>query len=200
MSVSKGRNNLQVFSDEELCSMTLNGNDCAFSELVFRYSNLIMLKISSYCKNNVDIDDLFQEGVLGLLNAAKSYNKQKGASFKTYASICIERKIINLNKSLVSSKGFTKSNLLYCKDNDFHVLKESNGCQCQNPEDLVINYESLYIKKEKIRKLLSKLEYNVLSLYLSGNNYSEIAEILSVSSKCVDNALQRIRKKLIVLK
>lgn len=89
MSVLKSINNLQVFSDEELCSMTLDGNDCAFSELFLRYSNLIMLKISSYYKSNVDIDDLFQEGVLGLLNAAKSYNTQKGASFKTYASICI---------------------------------------------------------------------------------------------------------------
>ncbi len=200
MSVLKGINNLQVFSDEELCSMTLDGNDCAFSELFLRYSNLIMLKISSYYKSNVDIDDLFQEGVLGLLNAAKSYNTQKGASFKTYASICIERKIINLNKSLGKSKVFAKNNLLYCKDDDFHVLKESSGCQSQNPEDLVIGSESLCIKKEKIRKLLSKLEYNVLSLYLSGHNYSEISEILSVSSKCVDNALQRIRKKLIVLK
>lgn len=200
MSISNDEINLHIFSDEELCRMTLNGDDHAFSLLVQRYNNLILLKISPYYGYNMDADDLFQEGVLGLLGAAKSYNSQKGASFKTYASICIERKIINMQKSFMRKKSSDKDNMIYSYDNnDFQSAQVSNY-EFRSPEELIIDCESLDIKKEKIKKLLSELEYNVLSLHLTGHNYDEIAKDLSVNVKCVDNAMQRIRKKLTVLK
>ncbi len=198
MSFSNTENDLHFFSDKELCSMVLNNNEQAFSELVSRYNYLISLKVSSFCRYDLDFDDLFQEAVLGLLSAASTYNPQRGAAFKTYASICIERKIINFCKSSLIQKKTEKNNLQGYDENE--LQQANNNCQVINPEDFIIDIENLKGKKEKIKKLLSCLEYNVLSLHLSGHNYNEIAKKLSINAKCVDNALQRIRKKLIVLK
>lgn len=198
MNFSNMKNNLHFFSDEELCSLISNDNEQAFTELVSRYNSLISLKISSFSRYNLDEDDLFQEAILGLLSAANTYNPQKGAAFKTYASICIERKIINFCKSSLNLKNAENNNLLSYDENE--TAQVSNSCQIKSPEDFVIDIENLKGKKEKIKKLLSCLEYNVLSLHLSGHNYNEIAEKLSINAKCVDNALQRIRKKLTVLK
>lgn len=173
-------------SDNELIGLFKKGNQRAFHQLAFRYMFLIKKRAYDLQNSGVDTDDLIQEGFLGLHNAVNTYNENGGASFRTYASVCIRNKMI----SAVRTEGKR-----VCTEE----LSETIPVRPETePENAFILKEDFAGLMKRIETNLSKSEKKVLSLYLDGKNYNEIASELNKSRKFCDNAMQRVRKKLVV--
>lgn len=178
-----------ALTDEELVLSIQNCSEpmesAEISLLIYRYSRIIRLKASKLKKNaEVDSDDLFQEGVLGLLEAVRQYNGDRGR-FQPFAEVCIINRMKNaLSKS---ARGLTVA-----EDYDFEQLSDSGAT---TEENLILNEQSAEFS-EKLSKLLSNREFEVLNLYLEGFSYRQIADKLSVSVKSVDNSLSRAKQKL----
>lgn len=181
----------QNCNDEELISLCKSGNQDAYSTLVGRYLFAVRSRASIYDKSGIDFEDLVQEGFIGLMNAVNAYDNDFGTSFSTFAFLCIDRKILDAVKKSLSKKQIPKHALVFLEDN-FDI----QGSKSDNPESVVISKENLSNLKQKIAKSLSKKEQEVLNLYLIGCSYQDISKRLSCSQKSVDNAMQRIRKKL----
>lgn len=130
---------------------------------------------------------------MGLLSAVKTYNADKGASFKTYAGLCINRRIITLLERSGNNKSKALNDYVSLYDTDIEECITDDGV---NPEENFIGKESLMSLRKSISECLSDKEKKVLELYLAGESYSDIASELKMSQKSVDNALQRIRRKL----
>ena len=130
---------------------------------------------------------------MGLLSAVKTYNSEKGASFKTYAGICINRRIITLLERSGNNKSKALNDYVSLYDTEIEESVLEKGV---NPEENFIGKESLMSLKKSISECLSDKEKRVLELYLAGESYENIASGLEISQKAVDNALQRIRRKL----
>lgn len=185
-------NNLCIASDEFLVSSAKNGDTAAVTELVCRYLSLIRRKADSYTSSVDDRDDLIQEGLIGLLKAVDLYDSEKGASFKTYCYICVQSKMLSYLEKRFNNKHQAMYNYL--------PLDEFNACfansQNDDPFSIIAAQEGSELLMAKTKTLLSSLEQEVLSLYLGGLSYEEIASQLALTGKAVDNALQRVRRKL----
>ncbi len=178
-----------TLTDENLVLQTQNNDEYAFDTLVSRYLPLIRIKTDKYI--DTDKDDLVQEGLLGLWSAVQTYDPQKNAAFKTYAFICIENRMISGAKKGKGKKHIPSELLIYLDSDELGQIKDSNS-----PEQSIIERESYTGTVKHIKDILSTKEFKVLSYYLAGNTYGQIAEILNCDVKAVDNAIQRIRKKL----
>ena len=165
------------YTDDQLVCLVKSGNSDAFVELTVRSMTLIRVK----------------EGLLGLLSAARNYDIKGKAEFRTYAGICINNRIIMAYRAALSHKNLPLNNSVSLSDGCSQI--DISDCTT-DPETMLLNSESFKTIKQKIQKLLSKLEQQVLMLYLGGCSYQEIAAKLSVTPKVVDNALQRVRLKL----
>lgn len=185
---------MKDLSDVEVAYLVKAGNNMAFNELVLRYSQIIRSKISLFKNIGLDSDDLFQEALLALLGASKSYRENLGTSFKTYMGICIEHRLITLYKAMVSQKRIPVNKLVPVYDGS--EFPDQGLVGISNPELYVINCEELEQRKSYIKKSLTELEYSILMLYISGKTYEKIANNLNINCKAVDNALQRVRRKL----
>ena len=179
-------------SDESLVHAFQSGNREVFSELVARYLNLVRIKARSFREIfSLEREDLYQEGLLGLFDAASSFTVDERASFETYAGHCIHNRIV----SAVRRSASKKNALL-----NFAVpIEEIAGLNANTETDPVAVLETrdeLDRVLETIHISLSDFERNVLSLYLGGYKRSEIKDKLSVSPRSVDNAMMRVRKKL----
>ncbi len=181
------------YSDNKLVELYNNGNSGVFTVLTERYSKLIRSVTSKYRISGLEAEDLTQEGLLGLLSAVKTYRVDKGASFKTYAGICINRRILTLLKHADNNRRKALNNYVSLYDKD---VEESISVEELDPEESFICKESLMLLKKSISGCLSNRENRVLELYLAGESYSAIADSLSISVKAVDSTLQRIRRKL----
>lgn len=189
---------LPELSDQQVAELVNEGNMDAFVELTARYMGLIRGKASAFRGVPIDAEDLYQEGLLGLLHAAHSYRSSGSASFKTYAGVCIYHQMVTACRSALSRKNLPLHNFV-----SFHDA-EQNDCwttslmsdQIANPETLLIDRENLEGLRARINQSLSKMEQEVLFLYLNGCTYQEIAQKQVVTVKAVDNAIQRVRKKL----
>lgn len=180
-------------SDSQLASLVQEGNSDAFIELTARYMSLIRAKAAPFHSTMLDADDLCQEGLLGLLNAAQTYHEDGAASFRTYAGICIRNCIIMAYRWAAGQKNLPMNNFVsLCDDGARDVSAPAQA----NPEDMLVNRENLAVLKQHIKQNLSKMEHQVLLLYLGGCSYKEIADSLKITSKAADNALQRVRRKL----
>ena len=178
------------FSDLSLAEKVRRGDNEAFGVLSNRYGGLIRSIAERYSAAGLDRNDFSQEGLLGLLWACKAFDSEKNASFKNFASICINRRFLSLVRKDMSKKAIPKEKLLSIEDLE---ISDENTL---NPEILMLQKEQAEDFDKLLKSRLSPLEQKVLRLYLSGMTYSEISKKLSVSLKSVDNALQRIRKKL----
>lgn len=176
-----------TLSDEQLVRNINCGKYDLFPELISR--NMPHIKASALKWKSVfpDTEDLIQEGIMALFTAVKSFNEEK-ASFLTFAHLCIERAISAKAKSALAGKRIP-SGLITSID-------EGMSAQSESAEELVIRKDEDNRFNRSVESVLSELEYNVLSLFLNGESYSDIAEKLGVSPKSVDSALQRIRKKI----
>lgn len=180
-------------SDIQLVELYNGGNANAFTVLTDRYFKLIRSITSKYNISGLEPDDLTQEGLLGLLCAVKSYKEDKGASFKTYAAVCINRRIITLLERSGNNKSKALNN--YVSLDDEEAVRLIDGDRA-DPEEMFIDKESLTNLKKSISDWLSEKEKRVLDLYIAGESYGKIAGELRISAKSVDNTLQRIRRKL----
>lgn len=190
-------NEMSDYTDDQLVSLVRDDDADAFVELTTRYLSLIRVKAAPFRSAMLETDDLCQEGLLGLFSAARSYQSGGKASFKTYAGVCISNRIVTAYRSAASHKNFPLNNSLSLNDNNDRDLDVQLPLDMvTNPETLLIDRENLEIVETRIKQTLSKMEQQVLFLYLGGYSYAEIAANLSVSFKAADNAIQRVRRKL----
>ena len=192
--------NYKDFNDYELLDYTYSCNEDANEILLYKYRPLIVsiaTKMIKYSSGGVDLNDLIQEGMLGLNEAINSYDENNTASFGTYAKICVERKIASMIKSTkrYKNKILNESLALEIDDDDLTIDKFLVDTE-SNPSDLVINYIWEKDVLDKLNQMLTDSEKKVFELKMSNFNYKEIAEILDKTPKSVDSTLQRIKEKL----
>ena len=191
---------------EELVLKAKNGDENAINELLSQYKNIVNKIARSYFLIGGDMEDIVQEGMIGLYKAIRNFSPQRNASFKTFATICIKHQIQTAIKVASSEKNQVLSNALpIWEKGDLDEDGESHieiivPSDIPLPDDKVIARENVKELKNKIKKTLSPMEVKVLSLYLKGYNYNEISSLGEMSKKSIDNALTRIKSKLSFLK
>lgn len=181
-------------TDGQLADLVSRGNADAFAELTARYMSVIRAKAAPLHSALLETDDLCQEGLLGLLNAAHTYRPGCGANFRTYAGVCISNRMIMAYRSSVSGKNVPFSNSVSLNDENVPDLPIRDDAS--DPEAMLADSENFSLMWREIEHVLSGLELRVLERYLNGCTYREISETLGISRKAADNALQRIRLKL----
>ena len=188
------------FSDEELCIQAIAGDSAAEEMLVLRYSRLVRVCARPFFLAGGDSEDLIQEGMLGLLSAIREYRPDRNARFRTFAELCVRRRIISAVKLAAGGKhsplnsGVSLEPSLFLADRENAALGTA-FYRLEDPEDTVIHQENLRRLETVIQSKLTPLEAKVLALYLEGLSYTEIAGAVPCSAKSVDNAVQRIRRK-----
>lgn len=194
--------NLDTLKDEELVVLANAGNADA-EELVFsRYKNTVKSKARTYYLIGADNDDIVQEGMIGLYKAVRDFNKDKNITFKTFADVCITRQILTAIRTANRYKhsplnAYVSMNApVFGEDSNTTVSNLFKEDAASNPEELYILDETIRELKQLIYKKLSNFEKEVLELYLEGCSYNDISEKMQKSPKSIDNALQRIKKKL----
>lgn len=181
----------------DLVKKAQNGDQDAVTDIFAKYKGLVLMKSRNFFLNGADRDDLLQEGMIGLLKAIRAYDDGKNASFNTFASLCIKRQIITAIKN--SNSG--KHRMLNIASNGFYEGEENNvsyerkSFNFYNPEEIFLGKEKLEALKEFLNENLSKMENEIFDYMLLGDNYIEIAEKTGRKVKSVDNAIQRIKKK-----
>ena len=189
-------------SDEEIVQLCHNGDTTAEEYLLNKYKNFVRSKARSYFLIGADHEDKVQEGMIGLYKAIRDYKQEKLSSFRAFAELCITRQIITAIKTATRQKHIPLNSYvslnkpLYDEESDrtlLDIIMEGNS---GNPEEMIINQENLGNIHQKINEVLSGLEQEVLAAYLDGKSYQEIAETLGRHVKSIDNALQRVKRKL----
>lgn len=188
----------EKLSDEQLCALSAKGEREAEELLVGRYSKLVRMCARPYFLAGGDSEDLIQEGMIGLISAIKDYTADR-SSFRTYAELCIRRRIYTAIQAATRYKHSPLNNsvsweLLKHDENRTRAVREK--LTQRDPEDLLIARESADEIIKTSAGSLSALETEILGLYLLGLSYQEIAAEINKSTKSVDNAVQRIRRKL----
>lgn len=179
--------------DGQLAALIKSGDSEAFAELMERYIPAIRAKVSPFHADGIETDDLCQEGLLALLLAAKKFDPKNGASFRTYADVCISNRVIMAYRSAVGGKNRPLSNFVSLSGED---APEFPADCSADPEVLLDDRESSEIIRREMEEILTPMELRALKLYLGGCSYREIAKKMSVTEKAADNALQRARNKL----
>lgn len=196
------RNTLENLSDEELVKIAQSGDETALEAILSRYKNLVYSKSKPYFLAGADDDDIIQEGFIGLYKAVKDFDGDNFPFFKVFAGVCVTRHIITAVKAASRKKHLPLNSYVsldkntYDEDSDITLLDVIAFDELQDPEAILIDRENVDGMEYKINKVLSKLELEVLVCYLEGMSYIEIASRLGKDTKAVDNAVQRIKKKL----
>ena len=190
-----------VLSDEVLCHLAVSGDRVAEEQLVVRYRRLVRICARPYFLTGGDSEDLIQEGMVGLLKAIREYSPERAAGFRRYAEICIKNRIISAVKAASSGKHSPLNHYVSFETPlfDGNAPQYSYGAEYQclgNPEDAFIRKERYQERMDVLKGQLSGFEAKILRLYLGGLSYAEIAAEVNRSPKSVDNAVQRIRRKL----
>ena len=188
-------------SDEALQSLAASGNSEAEDLLIRRYTRIVKALARPFFLAGADSEDLIQEGMLGLISALRSYSPDYGTTFKTYSHLCIRRRLITAVRSASYSKNVSLDDCLSLESPLFDETQPdmAYGLRIDSPprpEELVIDKENTQTLFQRVFGVLSKYEQRVLRCYLSGMSYREIAELTDKTEKAVDNAVQRIRRKL----
>ena len=193
------------YSDEKVIELCHAGEDTAIDYLLEKYKPLVRKKARTLYLIGGDNDDLIQEGMIALYKAIRAYDPQRESSFGSYATLCIEHQLYNVIKGANRLKNSPLNTYvsLYSpmnhdeNGNSRETLADTlQPAELINPEDIVIDKENVTDIESAIEKYLSQFEQQVVSLYIDGNDYQQIASILGKSKKSIDNALQRIKKKL----
>lgn len=187
-------------SDNELLLLVESGDKVAEEQLALRYTRLVKICSRPFFLVGGDGEDLIQEGMFGLLSAIREFDLSMNTSFKTYAEVCVKRRIYSAIKTASRKKHEPLNDMVSFDD----VLSDENKSNAVSygevyrrvPEEQVLARESADEIIQTYSRCLSKFESEILNLFLSGLSYSEIAEVCGKSDKSVDNAVQRIRRKL----
>lgn len=181
--------------DQALVQRAKNGDTDALAQLITLFLPLIKNRAARYSFVGLEQDDFVQEGLIGLFTAVKNYDAGRSASFRTYANLCIYSRMVSCLNDLLSKKHLPLNDYLPIDSlNTSHQEILSQGES--DPLEMYLRREEAQIRQEKIKTLLSGLEQETLTLYLSGHSYEEMAKLLHCTTKAVDNALQRVRRKL----
>ncbi len=177
--------------DEYLVGLSRNGDEQATNALIVRYLRTVRIVALGYNLRSFDHDDMVQEGLLGLMKAIRLYSTTKG-SFATFATVCIKSSIISVARSDNSQKNIP-----------LHNYASLDECELELVDNLSLDPQQAVMVKEqageiwaKIYTILTPIELRALRLFLTGHSYNEISLILAITCKAVDNALQRVRRKL----
>ena len=190
-------------TDEEVISrIKENCSNIALDYLINKYRNFVRAKARSYFLIGADREDIVQEGMIGLYKAIRDFRNDRLSSFRAFAELCVTRQIITAIKTATRQKHIPLNSYIslnkpiYDEDSDRTLLDILPGARVSNPEELVISQEEFVDIEEKMEEILSDLEWRVLMSYLDGKSYQEIAVDLHRQVKSIDNALQRVKRKL----
>lgn len=193
---------LQKMEDEQIVELVHKNDSDALDYLITKYQNFVRAKARSYFLIGADREDIVQEGMIGLYKAIRDYKEDKLTSFKAFAELCITRQIITAIKTATRQKHIPLNSYvsldkpIYDEESDRTLMDVISGAKVMDPEELIINQEEFDDIEVKMGELLSDLERKVLVLYLDGRSYQEISEELNRHVKSIDNALQRVKRKL----
>lgn len=188
--------------DEELIDSAREGNENALEYLLKKYRSFVRAKARTYFLIGADREDIIQEGMIGLFKAIRDFNEDKLSSFRAFAELCITRQIITAIKTATRQKHIPLNSYvslnrpIFDEESDRTLMDVITEDCVSDPEQLIISREELNTIECKISEVLSGLEWKVLSLYLEGKSYQEIALDLKREVKSIDNALQRVKRKL----
>ena len=189
-------------SHEVVVCEAINGDPEALEYVINKYKNFVRAKARSYFLIGADKEDIIQEGMIGLYKAIRDFKEDKPSSFKAFAELCVTRQIITAIKTATRQKHIPLNSYvsldkpIYDDESDRTLLDVITGSKEMDPAQLIINQEELMAIEEKMSEVLSELEKQVLMLYLDGRSYQEISEDLNRHVKSIDNALQRVKRKL----
>ena len=189
---------IRLLSDEELSTRAAAGDRMAEEALVTRYHRLVRRCARPYFLVGGDSEDLTQEGMVGLIKAVREYDADKAATFRTYAEICIRNRLYSVLRAAAREKHQVLNQSISLDTPDFDSNSYTSGTnhlEQRNPEDDVIDREHTAALLSGVRKQLSEFEAKILEYYLDGLSCREIAETVGKPPKSVDNAVQRIRRK-----
>ncbi len=189
-------------TDEEIVAVAQGGDSVAFEFLLNKYKNFVRSKARSYFLIGADHEDIVQEGMIGLFKAIRDYQPDRLSSFRAFSELCITRQIITAIKTATRQKHVPLNSYvslnkpIYDEESDRTLMDVIVEGHAQNPEELIIGREDIVSIRDRVDEVLSSLEQEVLTAYLDGKSYQEIAEMLGRHVKSIDNALQRVKRKL----
>ncbi|WP_010528970.1 RNA polymerase sporulation sigma factor SigH [Lentibacillus jeotgali] len=208
MSVKLAERDYQVLEslhDDEIIRLIHQGDSHVLDFLIHKYINYVRAKARTYFIIGADKEDIIQEGMIGLYKAIRDYDGDKLSSFKAFAELCVTRQIITAIKTATRQKHTPLNSYvsldkpIYDEESDRTLLDVIAGSKSFDPQELLENRERFFDMEGKLSELLSDLEKKVLSLYMDGCTYQEISVKLKRHVKSIDNALQRIKRKLELL-
>ena len=188
--------------DDSLVELVHEGDSAALEFLINKYKNFVRAKARSYFLIGADREDIIQEGMIGLYKAIRDFKEDKLSSFKAFAELCITRQMITAIKTATRQKHIPLNSYvsldkpIYDEESDRTLMDVICGTKVTDPEELIINQEEFDDIEVKMGEILSDLERKVLMLYLDGRSYQEISVDLDRHVKSIDNALQRVKRKL----
>ena len=189
-------------AEEEVVIEAKNGSVRAQEYVISKYESFVKAKSKSYFLIGADKEDIYQEGMIGLYKAIRDFNYEKSTTFKAFAELCITRQIITAIKTATRQKHIPLNTYISLNkpvsedDSERTLLDIISSMKITDPEELIISKEKKKYIEGEISKVLSDLEKEVLQSYLDGKSYQEIACDLDVQAKSIDNALQRVKRKL----
>jgi RNA polymerase sporulation-specific sigma factor len=189
-------------ADEDLVAIAKSGDNLAMEYLLNKYKNFVRIKAKSYFLIGADREDIIQEGMIGLYKAVRDFKADKLSSFRAFAELCITRQIITAIKTATRQKHIPLNQYIslnkpiYDEDSERTLLDVMASQKTSDPEELVVTQEVSDDIRQRIRQNLSELESQVLESYLEGKSYQEMARDLGRHVKSIDNALQRVKRKI----
>lgn len=188
--------------DEELVELVQKGDKRAQEHLFDKYKPLVKTRARTYFLIGADTEDIIQEGMIGLYKAMRDFQKSKNSSFRAFAELCINRQMITAIKMATRQKHIPLNSYISLNKPVFEEESEETymdllmGGEILNPEVVLIGREDKNFMEAQMIKMLSDFEKRILLLYLRGKTYYEISCIVGKSEKSIDNALQRVKKKI----
>lgn len=193
-----------ALADEEVICLIRKGERGAQEYLINKYEKIVQYKARTYFLIGSDREDVIQEGLIGLYKAICDYDEEKLASFRAFADLCITRQIITSIKSATRLKHTPLNSYISIykpvhEEESERMLQDIISCPTIDPEESLVNKERLEKIYQKLGGTLTRLEWKVLPLYIQGCSYEEIAGKLERHEKSIDNALQRVKRKIHIL-
>ena len=191
-----------TLTDEEVVLLAQQGDSGAIDYTLEKYKNLVRSKARSYFLIGADHEDIVQEGMIGLYKAVRDYKADRQASFKVFADLCVTRQIITAIKTATRQKHIPLNSYvslnrpMYDSEGERTLLEVVKEDEDSNPETKVISREDIEAVKDKLSDMLTRFELEAFCGYIEGKSYTEISEQTGYHVKGIDNALQRVRRKL----
>lgn len=192
----------ELLTDDEIVEVAQSGDDMAFEFVIVKYKKYVLARARTYFLIGADREDIVQEGMIGLYKAIRDYRSNKLSSFRAFAELCITRQIISAIKTATRQKHsplnsyISLNKPMFEEESDRTLLDVISEKGSFDPEEIMINKEDFDKFGIKLFEILSTMEIYVLSCYLKGISYQEIAVVLGKPPKSIDNALQRVKRKI----